>query len=60
MLPHVEFSELTLHGALLIEDDEATYSAPIDEDGCLPVPTKPGLGVTLDEHKIAQYALNID
>ncbi len=60
MLPHVEFSELTLHGALLIDADERIFSAPVDEDGCLPVPTGPGLGVTLDDARIATHAIMID
>ena len=59
MLPHVEFSELTLHGALLVDEDERKYSAPIGEDGCLTVPTGPGLGITLDEEKVAAHALRI-
>ena len=59
MLPHVEFSELTLHSALLVDEDERTYSAPIGEDGCLPVPTGPGLGITLAEKKIAAHTLRI-
>lgn len=60
MLPHVEFSELTLHGALLIDEDEQVFSAPIDDDGCLPVPTGPGLGITMDEEKVAAHTLSID
>lgn len=59
MLPHVEFSELTLHSALLVDEDERKYSAPLEEDGCLPVPTGPGLGITLDEGKIAAHELRI-
>ena len=59
MLPCVEFSELTLHSGLLIDEDEEKYSAPIDDDGCLPVPTGPGLGVTVDEGNVAEYTLNI-
>ncbi|MBT3272156.1 MAG: mandelate racemase/muconate lactonizing enzyme family protein [Spirochaetales bacterium] len=59
MLSHVEFSELTLHSPLLVDEDERRYSAPIDEDGCLPVPTKPGLGVTVDEEKVAAHRLAI-
>ncbi|TFH06237.1 MAG: hypothetical protein E4H09_00680 [Spirochaetales bacterium] len=59
MLSHVEFSELTLHGALLVDEEERVYSAPIDEDGCLPVPTGPGLGITLDEEKVAAHTLRI-
>ena len=59
MLSHVEFSDLTLHSALLIEKDENIYSAPIEEDGCLPVPLGPGLGITLDEAKVAAHTLEI-
>ena len=59
MLPHVEFSELTLHSSLLVDEDDWSYSAPIEEDGCLPIPTRPGLGVTLDEKKVAAHALSI-
>ena len=31
---------------------------PKDEDGCLEVPDRPGLGVVLDEGKIEKYRVN--
>ena len=31
---------------------------PKDEDGCLEVPDRPGLGVVLDEDKIEKYRVN--
>ena len=50
----VEFTELGLHGPLLKGDLDRALSLPLDEDGCLPVPTGPGLGVELDEAKVAE------
>lgn len=49
----VEFTELGLHGPQLKGDLDRALSLPLDADGCLPVPTAPGLGVELDETKIA-------
>jgi len=45
----VEFTELGLHGNLLAPPWDSTLALPLDEDGCLPVPDGPGLGVVLDE-----------
>jgi len=50
----VEFTELGLHGPLLKGEMDKALSLPLDEDGCLPVPTGPGLGVELDEKQIAE------
>lgn len=53
------------HGALLADDvtvlsDEVTtaFGGPVERyrDGCLDVPTGPGLGVALDAEKVATYA----
>ena len=43
----VEFTELSLHGNLLAAPYNELLALPL-EDGCLPVPTGPGLGVDLD------------
>lgn len=48
----VEFTELGLHGPLLKGALDRALSLPLDEDGCLPVPTGPGLGVELDPDKV--------
>ena len=42
----VEFTELGIHGNLLAPPHDAGLALPL-EDGCLPVPTGPGLGVAL-------------
>ncbi len=47
----VEFTELTLHPNLLLPPDDARLALPL-EDGCLPVPTGPGLGVSIDESRL--------
>jgi len=48
----VEFTELGLHGPLLKGELDQALSLPLDADGCLPVPTGPGLGVELDEAQV--------
>jgi L-Ala-D/L-Glu epimerase len=50
----VEFTELGLHGPLLKGKQDRLLSLPLDEDGCLPVPTGPGLGVELDPAKVKE------
>ena len=52
----VEFTELRLHDPLLEPPHDALLSLPV-EDGCLPVPTGPGLGVTLDEAAVERFRL---
>ena len=47
----VEFTELALHANLLLPPDDARLALPL-EDGCLPVPTGPGLGVSIDESRL--------
>lgn len=49
----VEFTELGLHGPLLRGELDEALSLPLDEDGCLPVPEGPGLGVELDPAQVA-------
>lgn len=48
MIDAVEFTELGLHGPLLKGASDQQLALPCDDDGCLPVPTGPGLGVELD------------
>jgi len=55
MVDAVEFTELRLHEPLVREPLNTALSLPLDDDGCLPVPTGPGLGVELDEEKLRQY-----
>jgi muconate cycloisomerase len=45
----VEFTEIGLHGNLLAPPHDTRLALPLDDDGCLPVPDGPGLGVELDE-----------
>jgi len=54
MIDAVEFTEIGLHEALLCEPDNSHLALPLD-DGCLPVPDGPGLGVALDWDKAEQY-----
>ncbi len=49
----VEFTELSLHGPMLKGDADRMLSLPLDEDGCLPLPQGPGLGVEMDMDKVA-------
>jgi L-alanine-DL-glutamate epimerase-like enolase superfamily enzyme len=53
----VEFTELGLHGPLLQGDLNEALALPLDEDGCLPIPTGPGLGVELDTEQIAAMTM---
>ncbi len=50
----VEFTELGLHGTLLQPPHRELLALPL-EDGCLPVPGGPGLGVILDEEEVARW-----
>ncbi len=50
----VEFTEISLHGNLLAAPDDALLALPL-EDGALPVPTGPGLGVELNADAVARY-----
>ena len=52
----VEFTELSLHGNLLEGPQRERLAFPL-EDGCLPVPDGPGLGVALSEADVAKFAL---
>ena len=47
----VEFTELSLHANLLAPPENELLALPL-EDGCLPVPTGPGLGVVLDDDAV--------
>lgn len=50
----VEFTELGLHGPLLQGQPNTDLALPLDADGCLPVPTGPGLGIELDHEQVAK------
>ncbi len=52
----VEFTELGLHGNLLQSPWGDRLALPLD-DGCLPVPDGPGLGVELDEGAVDKFRL---
>jgi L-alanine-DL-glutamate epimerase-like enolase superfamily enzyme len=52
----VEFTELGLHRNLLEAPYDELLALPLD-DGCLPVPGGPGLGVELAEEDVAAFAL---
>ena len=53
----VEFTELLLHESLADAAGSAVFSLPLDADGCMPVPTGPGLGVTLNEDLVERYTV---
>ena len=53
----VEFTELGLHANLLAPPHDAELALPL-EDGCLPLPEGPGLGVTLDDQAVAEYGID--
>ena len=50
----VEFTELGLHGNLLQPPHDALLAFPL-QDGCLPVPDGPGLGVTLKDTDVERF-----
>lgn len=50
----VEFTELGIHGPLLKGQLNTDLALPLDPDGCLPVPTGPGLGVELDDAQVQE------
>jgi L-alanine-DL-glutamate epimerase-like enolase superfamily enzyme len=52
----VEFTELGHHENLLRPPHDRSLALPLD-DGCLPVPEGPGLGVALDEAAVAGSAI---
>ncbi|MBI1337022.1 MAG: hypothetical protein GC164_08680 [Phycisphaera sp.] len=54
----VEFTELGLHGPLLKGRWDKDLALPLDEDGCLPVPTGPGLGVELDHDQVEHVTVH--
>jgi len=53
----VEFTEIGLHDSLLAAPHDELLSLPL-EDGCFPVPSGPGLGVTLDEDKLREFGVD--
>jgi len=52
----VEFTEIGLHSNMLKPPWDTRLALPL-EDGCLPVPDGPGLGVALDEEEAARWCL---
>ena len=48
----VEFTEIGLHGNLLTPPHDKTLALPV-ENGCLPVPEGPGLGIAIDDRAFA-------
>ncbi len=53
----VEFTELVLHDSLTTVPQNRSMALPLAGDGCLEVPTGPGLGVQLDEDALARFAI---
>jgi L-alanine-DL-glutamate epimerase-like enolase superfamily enzyme len=51
----VEFTEIGHHGNFLLPPHDQTLTLPL-EDGCLPVPNGPGLGVSLDFEAISKMS----
>jgi muconate cycloisomerase len=54
----VEFTELALHSTLLTGPQAAELALPL-ADGCLPVPTGPGLGVELSPDDVERYRVTL-
>ena len=52
----VEFTEIGIHGNLLAPPGDTALALPLD-DGCLPVPTCPGLGVELDDAEVERHCI---
>lgn len=52
----VEFTEIGLHSNLLAAPYDSAFALPL-VDGCLPVPSEPGLGVTLDAEAVREATL---
>jgi L-alanine-DL-glutamate epimerase-like enolase superfamily enzyme len=52
----VEFTEVKLHANLLQRPHDRLLSLPLD-DGCMQLPTGPGLGVELDDLAVQQHRL---
>lgn len=53
----VEFSELILHQNLFLPPAKESLAIPLDADGCLPVPTGPGLGVEMDFDRLEEFRI---
>lgn len=57
MVDAVEFTEISIHGSLLAPPFDKSMALPL-EDGCLPVPEGPGLGVEIDKKELKKYHYN--
>ncbi|WCB93450.1 D-galactarolactone cycloisomerase [Baekduia alba] len=57
-LPHTELVEYKTGSAYV--DDLSVEGFALDDDGMLAVPTRPGLGVTLDPDALARYARTVE
>lgn len=55
----VEFTEIGLHTNLLKAPHDKALALPL-EDGCLPVPDGPGLGVALDTQSIKMHTAKLE
>ena len=55
----VEFTEIILHETLAAEPHGSLFLPPLDADGCMPVPTGPGLGFELDESLVEKYRIQV-
>ena len=53
----VEFSEITLHENPLAAPASEALALPLDSDGCLPVPDRPGLGVEFDPARVDAFTI---
>lgn len=54
----VEFTEILLHHSLAKKPQDRAMALPLGEDGCLEVPTGPGLGVEMDEDAVERYSID--
>ena len=57
MLDAVEFTEIILHESLALPPYDSLFAPPL-EDGCMKVPEGPGLGVELDESRLAAHVID--
>ena len=55
MTDPVEFTELGLHGPMVEGEWDKKLSLPLDEDGCMPVPTGHGFGITTDPEQVKPF-----
>jgi L-alanine-DL-glutamate epimerase-like enolase superfamily enzyme len=53
-LPHTDFVEFLIGSAFV--QDLTIDNWQLNEDGKLPIPDGPGLGITIDENALSEYS----